>query len=181
MGTLVNSMFYTKDCVCDQNIVVGDHTYGSPEIIFFGDQSKLTIGKYCSISENVKIVLNSEHKLCITSYPFYSVKMNKHYKWVDKPDKHYGLSKGDVVIGNDVWIGYNVTILSGVTIGDGAILGLNSTVTKDVPPYTIVAGNPAREIRKRFHREIIEKLLYIQWWNWSDQKVKDNLELMKDD
>jgi virginiamycin A acetyltransferase len=88
--------------------------------------------------------------------------------------------KGDTVIGNDVWIGYNATIMPGVRIGDGAIIATNSTVVKDVDPYSIVGGNPAKEIRKRFSKEKIEKLLEIQWWNWEIEKITENLSILTD-
>ena len=87
--------------------------------------------------------------------------------------------KGDILIGNDVWIGYEAVILSGVTIGDGAIIGTRAVVTKDVPPYTIVGGVPARPLRKRFTEEVIEKLLKICWWNWPDHKVKEHLDCIR--
>ena len=84
-------------------------------------------------------------------------------------------NKGDIVIGNDVWIGYEAVILSGVTIGDGAIIGTRAVVTKDVPPYTIVGGVPAKKIRKRFSDNVISELLKLQWWNWSENKIKKNI------
>ena len=88
-------------------------------------------------------------------------------------------NRGDIVIGNDVWIGYEAVILSGVTIGDGAIIGARAVVTKDVPPYTIVGGVPARPIRKRFDDETIAKLAEIQWWNWPEEKIKSSIRAIK--
>ena len=88
-------------------------------------------------------------------------------------------NKGDIVIGNDVWIGYEAIVLSGVTIGDGAIIGTRSVVTKDVPPYTIVGGIPAKPIRKRFSDEVISKLLELQWWNWSENRIKEKIDVIQ--
>ena len=88
-------------------------------------------------------------------------------------------NRGDIVIGNDVWIGYEAVILSGVTIGDGAIIGTRAVVTKDVPPYTIVGGVPAKSIRKRFDEKVIEALLKIKWWDWTEEKVARNIENIK--
>lgn len=88
-------------------------------------------------------------------------------------------NKGDIVIGNDVWIGYEAVIMSGVTIGDGAIIGTRALVTKDVPPYTIVGGVPARQIRKRFSEDIISSLLDVRWWEWSKEKIKKNISAIK--
>lgn len=90
-------------------------------------------------------------------------------------------SNGDVIIGNDVWIGYGATLMSGVKVGDGAVIAANSVVTKNVEPYTIVGGNPAKVIRKRFEKEVIEKLLKIQWWNWDDSKINKNLKFLCSD
>jgi len=88
-------------------------------------------------------------------------------------------TKGDVTIGNDVWVGINTLVLSGVSIGDGAVIGASSVVANDVPPYTVVAGNPARLIRRRFDDETIKKLLEMKWWNWDIQKIKDNMPLLR--
>ena len=88
-------------------------------------------------------------------------------------------NKGDIVIGNDVWIGYEAIVLSGVTIGDGAIIGTRAVVTKDVPPYTIVGGIPAKPIRKRFSDEVISKLLELQWWNWPENRIKENIDVIQ--
>ena len=88
--------------------------------------------------------------------------------------------KGDINIGNDVWIGYNATIMAGVTIGDGAIIATNATVTKDVEPYSIVGGNPAREIKKRFANDVISKLLKLKWWDWDIEKISKNIQKLTD-
>ncbi len=139
---------------------------------FIGD--KLIIGKFCMIASDVKFIMNGANHLSksISSYPFAIFGED----WKDAMEgKHYP-NKGNIEIGNDVWIGYNSTIMPGVKIGDGAIIASNSTVTKNVAPYTIVGGNPAKEIKKRFSQEQIEKLLEIKWWNWEIEKITKNVK-----
>lgn len=166
--------FYTKDIINDINIKVGDFTYGAPKILKWNKNSFLEIGKFCSIAEGVKIFLDGNHHTdWITTYPF-SV-LNKSFpKGVNI--KGHPTSNGPVFIGNDVWIGSGSIILSGVKIGDGAVIGANTVVSKDIPPYTIVAGNPVKIIRKRFEDEIIDKLLIIQWWNWPIEKINSEVK-----
>jgi virginiamycin A acetyltransferase len=134
---------------------------------------KLIIGKFCQIATGVRFIMNgSNHAMSgFSTYPF------KVFggEWSLK-DPMQVVSKGDTVIGNDVWIGNGATIMQGIKIGDGAIIGTNSLVTKDVPAYTIVGGNPAKEIRKRFDEETIPMLLALKWWDWGVQKITDNLE-----
>ncbi len=165
--------FYTKDLLVNNNYTIGNYTYGLPKVYDWDDGTKLTIGKYCSIAENVTILLGGNHRAdWVTTYPFPAI--------ADFPDAKeisgHPASKGDVVIGNDVWIAYGCIILSGVTISDGAIIAAGAVVTKDVSAYSIVAGNPAREVKKRFDQKQIDRLLEISWWNWSEQKVKENFK-----
>lgn len=149
---------------------VGKGTYGFPTIYDWGDDSKLEIGNYCSIGDNVSILLGGEHRSdFISTYPFQSFSTDKSLLQDRK-------TKGNVVLGNDVWIGNNVLLLSGVKIGNGAIIGAGSVVTKDVEDFSIVAGNPAKQIRKRFSDVQIEKLSKICWWNWNEDKINSNLE-----
>lgn len=150
------------------NIIIGYGTYGTPNVIEYGTGSKLIIGKYCSISPNVTILLGGEHDIKrLTTYPF-DMLANLANK-----TPPYSLTKGDVIIGNDVWIGINVTILSGVHIGDGVVIGACALVNKDVPPYAIVGGVPAKLIRYRFSKKQIKDLLKFQWWNWDFSKSSE--------
>lgn len=154
---------------------VGKYTYGTENIrTKWGNYYE--IGAFCSIAENVTFFNGGyHHSEWITTYPFghiYKNVFNLH-------DGHgHPHSHGSVIIGNDVWIAANVTIMSGVKVGDGAIIANNSHVVKDVEPYTMVGGNPARLIKKRFSDEIIEALLRIQWWNWSDEKINKYTPLL---
>jgi acetyltransferase-like isoleucine patch superfamily enzyme len=155
---------------------IGFGTYGTPHILIeYPEQAKLSIGKYCSIANNVWIFLGGEHRLeWITTYPFDMIFKDWTFKSVLGSCK----SKGNVIIGNDVWIGMNAIILSGVHIGDGAVIGAGAVVTKDVCPYAVVAGNPAKVISYRFLPEVIEKLLLVKWWDWSLEKIKANRHLL---
>ncbi len=152
---------------------IGRFTYGTPEILSYYSNSKLKIGQFCSIAKDVKIFTGGNHKMnCVTTFPLRDVL----YGEIEKSE-----SKGDVVIGNDVWIGYGVTILSGVKIGDGAIIGAESVVSKDVEPYSVMVGNPAIMIKKRFDDETINELLKIRWWDWKIENIKKNKELLQGD
>jgi acetyltransferase-like isoleucine patch superfamily enzyme len=157
---------------------IGNYSYGvnSPLVLTNTVGAKtgtLTIGKYCSIASGVTIMLGGEHRPdWVTTYPF-SVIFKRFANIKGTPT-----TKGDVVIGSDVWIGQDVIILSGVTIGDGAVIGAGSVVTKDVEPYEMVAGNPARMIRKRFDDRTISKLLAIKWWNWKMKRISENMPFL---
>ena len=170
--------FYTKDLLKDLgNLVeIGDYTYGKPQIMHWGEDAKLKIGKFCSIADRVTIFLGGNHRLdWITTYPFSALSQ----EWPEAKDiKGHPRTKGDVIIGNDVWIGFGATIMSGVTIGDGAVIGAMSVVAKNVEPYSIVGGNPIKEIKKRFSENEIEKLLEIKWWNWPLEKIKRNTKIL---
>ncbi len=150
---------------------VGVGSYGDLEVKTWGEDAMLTIGSYTSIAAGVKVFLGGEHRLdWVTTYPFNVLwGTAKHYAGHPK-------TKGDVVIGNDVWIGAEALILSGVTVGDGAVIGARAVVTKDVPAYAIVAGNPARLIKYRFERSQIERLLVEQWWCWSETEIQNAMQ-----
>ncbi len=152
---------------------IGKGTYGSPEILSWNEGATLRIGAFCSIAAGVKILLGGEHRVdWVTTYPF-SMLWKKGHHITGHPK-----TKGDVIIGNDVWIGSEAVIMSGVKIGDGAVIGIRSVVTKDVAPYAIVAGNPARLIRKRFDDATIQHLLELKWWNWTNERIEEMLPLL---
>lgn len=174
---------YVRPTITNPNIMVGDFTYFSDTDFekhvlhhyeFNGD--KLIIGKFCQIASGVIFIMNgANHQMnAVSTYPFYIME-----GWTQTPPAPEDLPlKGDTVIGNDVWIGQNATILPGVHIGDGAIIGLGSIVGHDVEPYTIVAGNPAQPIRKRFDDETIELLLQLEWWNKSIAEIQGLIPLL---
>lgn len=154
-----------------KNWEIGEYSYGhpskSPKVVHFGEPCKLKIGNYCSFAEDVWIVFGGFHKTdWVTTYPFSVL--------FDGAENTPGLpyAKGDITIGNDVWVCTGAMIMSGVTIGDGAVIAARSVVTHDVAAYTVVAGNPARPVKKRFSDEIIRKLEQIQWWNWPIEKIR---------
>lgn len=153
---------------------IGDHTYGIPDIIDPGYDS-IKIGKYCSIASGTSIICGNHNTKFVSTYPFKSI-WNHHWRHLDYVNDH--ISKGKTIIGNDVWIGKSSFITSGVIVGDGAIIAAGSVVTKDVPPYAIVGGNPAKVVKYRFNQEQISKLLQIKWWDWDEDKIDDALLLM---
>ena len=169
---------YVKPTVTNPNIIVGDFTYiadlefESHVTHFYPwSRDKLIIGKFCQIASGVEFVMNdANHQMnAVSTFPFYTLE-----GWeMDAPDSTDMPFKGDTVIGNDVWIGQNAVILPGVHIGDGAIIGANSVVGSDVEPYTIVVGNPAKPLRKRFDAELIELLLRFKWWDKSIDEINE--------
>jgi len=177
---------FIKNTVKSPNIEIGDYTYyDDPEdsenfernvlyhYDFIGD--RLIIGKFCAIARGVKFIMNgANHKLGgISTYPFQIFGNGWEKVMPTLADLPY---KGDTVIGNDVWIGYDTLIMPGVKIGDGAIVAARSVVVKDVPPYTIVGGNPAQVIKQRFSSEVIAKLLEIKWWDWPIAHLTQHLD-----
>lgn len=159
-----------------QVLTLDMYSYGKPKVIWYGGKSRASVGKFCSIAPKVTFVLSPSHNpKLISSYPF-KLFYAKHSK--TKSALTHVLNKGNINVGNDVWIGYGATIMSGVTIGDGAIIGALSVVTKNVEPYTIVGGNPAKFIKARFDRDTIKILLKIKWWNWPIKKVIDNIDIL---
>ncbi len=180
-----DKLCFLKNVITNPNIIIGDYTYYDDfenvnnfeknvkyHFEFIGD--KLIIGKFCMIASDVKFIMNGANHLTksISSFPFAIFGED----WKNAMDGKNYPTKGNTEIGNDVWIGFNSTIMPGIKIGDGAIIATNSTVTKNVEPYSIVGGNPAKEIKKRFTKEQIEKLLEIKWWNWEIEKITENVE-----
>lgn len=180
---------YLKNVIKNPKIIVGDYTiyndfvndpqdFEKNNVLYQypvnGD--KLIIGKFCSIACGAKFLFTSgNHSLKSLSnytFPIFFDEWDLDSKNITSAWDN----KGDTVIGNDVWIGYDAIIMPGVKIGDGAIIGTRAVVTKDIPPYTIVGGVPAKPIRKRFDDKTIEKLLSIKWWNWDKEKIKQNIQ-----
>tara|TARA_B110001452_G_scaffold96915_1_gene80188 strand:+ start:3253 stop:3738 length:486 start_codon:yes stop_codon:yes gene_type:complete len=146
----------------------------------WGTDHKLIVGKYSSIGPDVSIILGGNHRHdWITTSQLPAETFQAYKKFPKAKDiKNFIYSKGDIIIGNDVWIGAKSIILSGLKIGDGAVIAAGSVVSSDIKPYTIVAGNPAREVKKRFSNDVIEKLLTIKWWDFSDERVNEFSELL---
>lgn len=154
------------------------HTYGSPKIYSWGEGAECRVGHFCSISFGVQVFVGGNHRVdWVSTFPF------GHTSEKTFPEKIPGHphTNGDVIIKNDVWIGANVTIMSGVTVGNGAVLAAHSVVTKDVPDYCIVAGNPARIVRKRFTDEQIAALLENPWWELPDEEIRQLVPLLCSD
>ena len=179
---------YLNAVIKDPQIEVGDYTiyndFIADPLLFEKNnvlyhypihREKLIIGKFCSIACGTKFLFNcANHTLkSLSTYTFPLF----YEEWeLEKANIATAWdNKGDIVIGNDVWIGYEAVIMAGVHIGDGAIIAARAVVTKDVPPYTIVGGTPAKEIRKRFDAEVIQQLLMLKWWNWSTNKIRNSL------
>jgi virginiamycin A acetyltransferase len=176
---------FLKNIIQSEQIIVGDYTYyddfedvhnfeKNVKYLFDFTGDKLIIGKFCMIASGVTFIMNGANHLTdsISTYPF-AIFGNG---WEQAMDSKTYPFKGDTLIGNDVWIGYKATILAGVTIGDGAIIAAGAMVTKDVAPYSIVGGNPAREIKKRFSEEKIARLLQAKWWDWDLEKITRHLQ-----
>ncbi len=169
--------------------VVGRHTYGMEHIKIrrWNEMKKhytLYIGHFTSIADDVEVFLGGNHYTqLVSSFPFGILKNDIFTNATKIPSNPYlngSYGKGDVRIGSDVWIGSHVTIMSGVTIGDGAVVAANSHIVKDIPPYAMVGGNPAKVIKYRFREDQIEKLLKIKWWEWSDEQINKNLVYILD-
>lgn len=183
---------YLKNVITNPNIQVGDFTFyndfandptefGKNNVLYHYpvNNDRLIIGKFCSIACGAKFLFNSaNHSMkSLSTYPFPIFfdewgldKMQVAAAWDNK---------GDIVIGNDVWIGYEAVILAGVTIGDGAVIGVRAVVTKDVPPYTVVGGVPAKEIKKRFSQQTIDELLRLKWWDWDEDRIARNISAIQ--
>lgn len=187
-----NQTVYLKSVVTRPTIEVGDFTiyndfvndprdFEKNNVLYHYpiNNDRLIIGKFCSIACGVKFIFNcANHTLkSLSTYTF-----PLFFEEWDSPKLEVSSAwdnKGDIVIGNDVWIDYDAVIMAGVTIGDGAIIGTRAVVTKDVEPYSIVGGVPAKEIRKRFAPDVIKKLTELQWWNWAQDKIQKSLNAIQ--
>jgi len=178
---------FLKNIITNPNIIVGDYTYyddfkdvhqfeDNVKYLFDFSGDQLIIGKFCMIASDVSFIMNGGNHASagISAYPFAIFGGD----WAGAMEGKSYPSKGNTVIGNDVWIGYRATIMPGVSIGDGAIIGTQAVVTKDVAPYTIVGGNPAKEIQKRFSDDIINRLLELAWWDWDIEKITKHVSLL---
>ncbi len=183
---------YLKHVITNPNIIVGDFTmyndfvrdprdFEKNNVLYHFpiNRDRLIMGKFCSIACGAKFLFTSANhtQKSLSTYPF-PIFFDEWDLDVEDITSAWD-RKGDIIIGNDVWIGYEAVIMSGVTIGDGAIIGARSVVTKDIPPYTIVGGVPARQIRRRFSEETIAALLELKWWNWPTEKIARKIEAIK--
>ena len=183
---------YLKNVITNDRIKIGDYTmyndfahnpcdFQKNNVLYHYsvNHDRLVIGKFCSIACGAKFIFTSaNHSLkSLSTYPFPIFFEEWDLDVTNITDAWD--NKGNIIIGNDVWIGYEALILSGVTIGDGAIIGTHAVVTKDVPPYTIVGGVPAKPIRKRFDDKTIARLLELKWWDWPEERIKANLEIIQ--
>lgn len=179
---------YLKNTITNPAIIVGEYTmyndfvndpaqFERNNVLYHYpvNHDRLMIGKFCSIACGAKFLFNSaNHSLSsLSTYPFPI--FYEEWRLDRKNVAEAWDNKGDIVIGNDVWIGYEAVILAGVTVGDGAVIGARAMVTKDVPPYTIVGGVPAKPIRKRFSEETISEMLALKWWDWSKERIARNI------
>lgn len=187
-----NETVYLDQVVSDPNIKVGKYTiyndfeknpadFEKNNVLYHYpvNKDRLVIGKFCSIACGAKFLFTSANhamgSLSNYTFPIFFEEWDlKKENVTDAWD-----NKGDIVIGNDVWIGYDAVIMAGVHIGDGAVIGTRAVVTKDVPPYTIVGGVPARKIKMRFDSQTVEDLLELKWWDWTSAKIKGNLSLIR--
>ncbi|MGB7443318.1 MAG: Vat family streptogramin A O-acetyltransferase [Coleofasciculaceae cyanobacterium] len=179
---------FIKNFIKSPNIIVGNYSYYddpvNPEefernVLYNYGSDRLIIGKFCAIATNVKFIMNgANHKLdSISTYPFPVFGQG----WENTMDKLTDLpSRGDTIIGNDVWIGYESLIMPGVKVGDGAVIAAKSVVVKDILPYTVVGGNPANLIKQRFTDTEIDLLLQIKWWDWDIAKITRNIDKIMD-
>lgn len=187
-----NQTVYLKNVITNPNIIVGEYTmyndfvndpreFQKNNVLYHYpiNKDRLIIGKFCSIACGAKFIFTSaNHTLnSLSTYPFPLF----FEEWgLDRENVTASWdNKGDIVIGNDVWIGYEAVIMPGVTIGDGAIIGTRAVVTKDIAPYTVVGGVPAKPIRKRFPDETIQSLLEVKWWEWSEERIRENIEAIQ--
>ena len=187
-----HSTVYLQNVVTDPSISVGDYTiyddfvndprdFQRNNVLYHYpiNRDRLVIGKFCSIACGAKFLFNSaNHTLRSLSTYIFPVLFEEWGLDVARIPEAWD-NRGDIVIGNDVWIGYDAVVLAGVTVGDGAIIAARAVVTKDVPPYTIVGGVPARPIRRRFSDSEIDQLLELKWWDWPEEKIARSIDVIQ--
>lgn len=180
-----DDLVFLKNIISAPNIYVGDYTYYDDQRYgpqnfeknnvlynYQPDRVKLIFGKFCAIAAETKFIMTGDHKLdAISTYPFPIFKNG----WEDVYDVNKLPIKGDIIVKNDVWFGYNSMVKNGVTIGNGAIIGANAFVVKDVPDYAVVCGNPAKIVKMRFDEKSIARLLKLAWWDWDIEKINAKL------
>jgi len=195
-GTVIEEVVHLKEVINHPRIEVGEFSYyhnfekldnyalSLAPYLFELSLDKLIIGKFVQIAHGVRFITSSaNHKMDgFSTYPFMNFMMSEKTTSEDIVEMFQSNpSKGDTVVGNDVWIGMEATIMAGVTIGDGVIIASKSVVTKDIEPYSVVGGNPARVIKKRFDQNTINQLQKISWWDWSIEKIEKNIDLIRGD
>jgi acetyltransferase-like isoleucine patch superfamily enzyme len=150
-----------------------NYSYGIENVLVwnYSHNVRMKYGNYCSFGDDINVILVGHNVNLVTTYPFGTI----HQDVFPFSNQFHPVINGDVVIGNDVWVGKGSTIMMGIKIGDGAIIAANSHVVKDVEPYSIVGGNPAKVLKKRFTDEQIQKLLKIKWWDWTEEKINEAL------
>ena len=183
---------YLKNAITDPSIQVGDYTmyndfvndptgFEKNNVLYHYpiNHDRLIIGRFCSIGCGAKFLFNSANHTVssLSTYPF--PLFFEEWELEKKNVTDSWDNKGDIIIGNDVWIGYEAVIMAGVTIGDGAIIGARAVVTKDVSPYTIVGGIPAKSIRKRYSEETIDLLTELKWWDWPEERIAKNIKAIQ--
>ncbi len=165
---------FTRDLIKKKNIEIGAYSYGEPQIHRWSEKYRVRIGKFCSIADDVHLLVDGNHRSdWISTYPFGQL-LESFPK-----NREHPTGKGNIEIGNDVWIARGAVILSGISIGNGAVIAAGAVVVKDVDDYEIVGGNPARHLDFRFSKAQIEDLLKIAWWNWPLEKIKDEITLLE--
>jgi len=158
----------------DARVQIGRYSYGNPKLFLWNESDRIKIGSFCSIADEVAVFGGGEHRSdWLTTYP-----LRIAFDLEGGGTDGHPQSKGVTRIGNDVWIGYRSTVLSGVAIGDGAIIGAGAVVTKDIEPYAVVAGNPAKVIRKRFPADVVDQLLRIEWWDWPLEEILAHVDIL---
>jgi acetyltransferase-like isoleucine patch superfamily enzyme len=177
--SLPGAVPYTRDALAtvaaQLGWKIGEYSYGVPVVRWWGEPARLIIGKFCSIADNVSLFLGGNHRIdWATTYPFSQID-----RW---PEAHnipgHPATRGDIVIGHDVWLASACTILSGVTVGNGAVIGAHAVVSRDVEPYAIVTGNPGVTVRKRFEDNQVAMLEEMQWWHWPEERIRSSIDVL---